>query len=111
MMTQKTPTCILFDKSGNFHSFGYEAESKYRILTETDEDDDSDDSDDSDNEKDKCEIEEDNVTEWLYFSRFRTKLFQDKLVCIIVYALTMLSKSTKHMKLKYNYKIRIFRRR
>lgn len=84
MMTPKTPTCILFDKSENFHSFGYEAEKKYRKLAEkaqeeleTDEDDDSDDSDD---EKDDDKIEEDSVTEWLYFRRFKMKLYRDYLM-------------------------------
>lgn len=84
MMTPKTPTCILFDKSENFHSFGYEAEKKYRKLAEkaqeeleTDEDDDSDDSDD---EKDDDKIEEDSVTEWLYFRRFKMKLYQDDMM-------------------------------
>ncbi|XP_052690682.1 heat shock 70 kDa protein 12A-like [Crassostrea angulata] len=84
MMTPKTPTCILFDKSENFHSFGYEAEKKYRNLAEkaqqeleTDEDDDSDDSDD---EKEENKIEEDNVTEWLYFRRFKMNLYQDDLM-------------------------------
>ncbi|XP_052690632.1 heat shock 70 kDa protein 12A-like [Crassostrea angulata] len=90
MMTPKTPTCILFDKSENFHSFGYEAEKKYRKLAEKaqekleiDEEDDSNDSDDSDdsvNEKVEDEIEEDNVTEWLYFRRFKMKLYQDDMM-------------------------------
>jgi len=31
--TSKVPTSILFDKTGKFDSFGYEAESKYRELS------------------------------------------------------------------------------
>lgn len=46
--TQKTPTSILFDDKGEFHSFGYEAEKKYSDLAAADELDE-----DEDNESDE----------------------------------------------------------
>ena len=32
LTTEKTSTCVLFDKDRKFHSFGYEAEDKYSTL-------------------------------------------------------------------------------
>ncbi|XP_062588781.1 heat shock 70 kDa protein 12B-like [Saccostrea cucullata] len=84
--TSKTPTCILFDKSGNFHSFGYDAERKYATLAERaqekqedeEEDEDSDDEDDSEkDEENKDKPKEDGFDDWLFFRRFKMKLFQD----------------------------------
>ncbi|XP_061190496.1 heat shock 70 kDa protein 12B-like [Saccostrea echinata] len=86
--TLKTPTCILFDKSENFHSFGYDAERTYTSLAEkaqerkeNDEDEDSDDDDDEDDdsndEKRKVKPKEDVFHEWLFFRRFKMKLFHD----------------------------------
>ncbi|XP_052803344.1 heat shock 70 kDa protein 12B-like [Mya arenaria] len=34
LMSLKTPTCLLLDQKGNFHSFGFEAENKYTSLAE-----------------------------------------------------------------------------
>lgn len=56
----KTPTSILFDCHKQFHSFGFEAESKYLHLLE-DEDGDADD--------------------WYYFTHFKMILYQNT-VCI-----------------------------
>lgn len=56
----KTPTNILFDCHKQFHSFGFEAESKYLHLLE-DEDGDAD--------------------EWYYFTHFKMILYQNT-VCI-----------------------------
>ena len=56
----KTPTNILFDCHKQFHSFGFEAESKYLHLLE-DEDGDADD--------------------WYYFTHFKMILYQNT-VCI-----------------------------
>ncbi|XP_056006367.1 heat shock 70 kDa protein 12A-like [Ostrea edulis] len=83
--TMKTPTCILFDKSKNFHSFGYEAERKYASLAEKaqerqngDEDEDDDDEDvDIDEEKSGSRTK-DNFKDWLLFRRFKMKLFQNE---------------------------------
>ena len=50
----KTPTTILFKPSGQFHSFGYEAEKKYAELAE-----------------------EDEIEGWKYFKRFKMKLYQE----------------------------------
>ncbi|KAL3831483.1 hypothetical protein ACJMK2_023224 [Sinanodonta woodiana] len=55
LVTDKTPTTILFDPNGDFHSFGYEAEDKYTELAEDDEHED-----------------------WYYFSRFKMKLHGQK---------------------------------
>jgi hypothetical protein len=33
-VTRKTPTVILFDEKGKFHSFGYKAEEAYSRLLE-----------------------------------------------------------------------------
>ncbi|XP_048746807.2 heat shock 70 kDa protein 12A-like [Ostrea edulis] len=89
--TMKTPTCILFDKSKNFHSFGYEAERKYASLAEKaqegqngDEDEDDDDEDDEDDEdsgsdeKERGSRREDNLEDWLFFRRFKMNLFQNE---------------------------------
>uniref|UniRef100_K1PX58 Heat shock 70 kDa protein 12A n=1 Tax=Magallana gigas TaxID=29159 RepID=K1PX58_MAGGI len=75
MTTLKTPTTILFDKAGNFHSFGYEAEKKYAELAERAQEEEGDESVDSDDEND-----EDNIAEWLYFRRFKMKLYRDYLM-------------------------------
>ncbi|XP_056006368.1 heat shock 70 kDa protein 12A-like [Ostrea edulis] len=80
--TMKTPTCILFDKSKNFHSFGYEAERKYASLAEKaqegqNEDEDDDEDDDSDEEKSGSRTK-DNFNDWLFFRRFKMKLFQNE---------------------------------
>ena len=56
----KTPTNSLFDCHKQFHSFGFEAESKYLHLLE-DEDGDADD--------------------WYYFTHFKMILYQNT-VCI-----------------------------
>ncbi|XP_052246887.1 heat shock 70 kDa protein 12B-like isoform X3 [Dreissena polymorpha] len=53
MVTCKAPTIVLFDKSGKFHSFGYEAETKYNSLAATDE-----------------------HIGWRYFRRFKMELFK-----------------------------------
>ncbi|KAL3831480.1 hypothetical protein ACJMK2_023221 [Sinanodonta woodiana] len=50
-VTDKTPTTILFDPNGDFHSFGYDAENKYDSLVNND-------------------IHQD----WYYFSRFKMTL-------------------------------------
>ena len=83
--TLKTPTCILFDKSKNFHSFGYDAERKYTTIAEntqhkTGESDDNDD--DSENERAQIVKEEDSIDDWLYFRRFKMKLFQNASVSL-----------------------------
>ncbi|KAK3588036.1 hypothetical protein CHS0354_012082 [Potamilus streckersoni] len=51
LVTDKTPTSILFKPDGDFHSFGYDAENKYVELAE-----------------------EDEHKNWHYFSRFKMKL-------------------------------------
>ncbi|KAK3588035.1 hypothetical protein CHS0354_012081 [Potamilus streckersoni] len=51
LVTEKTPTTILFKPNGEFHSFGYEAEDQYAELAEDDE-----------------------HKNWHYFSRFKMKL-------------------------------------
>ncbi|XP_052690693.1 heat shock 70 kDa protein 12A-like [Crassostrea angulata] len=75
MTTLKTPTTILFDKAGNFHSFGYEAEKKYAELAERAQEEDGDESVDSDDENDEAKI-----AEWLYFRRFKMKLYRNYLM-------------------------------
>lgn len=37
LLSLKTPTCLLLSPSGEFHSFGFEAENKYTDLAEDDE--------------------------------------------------------------------------
>ncbi|KAL3831479.1 hypothetical protein ACJMK2_023220 [Sinanodonta woodiana] len=51
LVTDKTPTTILFEPNGNFHSFGYQAENKYDNL-----------------------VNDDEHEEWYYFSRFKMTL-------------------------------------
>lgn len=34
LISLKTPTCLLVDPEGNFHSFGFEAENKYAFLAD-----------------------------------------------------------------------------
>jgi len=55
LMSQKTSTCVLFKPTGEFHSFGFEAEDKYSDLA-------------LDNEH----------HEWYYFRRFKMKLYETK---------------------------------
>lgn len=91
MLTLKTPTSILFDKSGNFHSFGYEAEKKYAEIAEevqekqdTTDDEDSDHSDDSDDTRKKDKVDDEITVEWLFFRRFKMMLFQKEMVGIFL---------------------------
>ncbi|XP_060577016.1 heat shock 70 kDa protein 12A-like [Ruditapes philippinarum] len=51
----KTPSCILFDPEGNFHSFGFEAEDKYADLAA-----------------------DENHFKWFYFKRFKMLLYEQK---------------------------------
>lgn len=91
--TLKTPTSILFDKSGNFHSFGYEAERKYAEIAEevqekqnstddedSDDSDDSDDSNDSDDTRKEDKVDDEITVDWLFFRRFKMMLFQKEMV-------------------------------
>ena len=55
LTTEKTSTCVLFDKDRKFHSFGYEAEDKYSSLA-------------SDNKH----------HDWYYFRRFKMMLYDRK---------------------------------
>ncbi|XP_078325395.1 heat shock 70 kDa protein 12B-like [Crassostrea virginica] len=55
LMTLKTSTCVLFDATGKFHSFGFEAEEKYSNLAL-----------------------EDNHHDWYYFRRFKMMLYDKK---------------------------------
>lgn len=57
LVSLKTSTCVLFDSTGKFHSFGYEAEEKYSNLALDDEHHD-----------------------WYFFRRFKMMLFS-KTVC------------------------------
>lgn len=52
----KTSTCVLFDPTGTFHSFGYEAEENYSALKGKNHD-------------------------WYYFRKFKMMVY-DKMVCI-----------------------------
>ncbi|WAQ93669.1 HS12B-like protein [Mya arenaria] len=54
MVTPKAPTVVLFDKARRFHSFGYDAETKYNHLAN-----------------------EDEHEGWRYFRRFKMTLFQN----------------------------------
>ncbi|XP_060603060.1 heat shock 70 kDa protein 12B-like [Ruditapes philippinarum] len=54
-LSLKTPTCILLDPEEKFHSFGYEAENKYKML-----------------------CEEDEHHNWLFFRRFKMLLHRNK---------------------------------
>lgn len=55
LLSTKTPTCVLFDQTGKFDSFGYEAEEKYSNLALEDEHHD-----------------------WFYFRRFKMMLYNTK---------------------------------
>lgn len=57
LMSEKAPTCVLFDKDGDFESFGFEAEERYMDLT-MDEDED--------------------INSWYYFQRFKMALHGQK---------------------------------
>ncbi|XP_060600490.1 heat shock 70 kDa protein 12A-like [Ruditapes philippinarum] len=54
-LSLKTPTSLLLDTEEKFHSFGYEAENKYKKL-----------------------VEEDEHHSWLFFRRFKMLLHQNK---------------------------------
>jgi hypothetical protein len=56
-LSLKTPTCILLDPEEKFHSFGYEAENKYKML-----------------------FEEDEHHNWLFFRRFKMLLHKNKVM-------------------------------
>lgn len=51
----KTSTSVLFEPTGKFHSFGYEAEEKYLTL-----------------------VDEKEQLNWFYFSRFKMMLYNNK---------------------------------
>lgn len=53
----KTSTCVLFDPTKTFHSFGYEAEEKYLDLAD-----------------------EDKHHDWFYFRRFKMMLYSMKVL-------------------------------
>ena len=55
LVTTKTPTVILFDEKGKFHSFGYKAEEAYSRL-----------------------LEDRKADGYSYFSTYKMKLFQDE---------------------------------
>ncbi|XP_062588783.1 heat shock 70 kDa protein 12A-like [Saccostrea cucullata] len=79
--TLKTPTCILFDKSGKFHSFGYDAERKYASLAEEAQSEQNDDVRDeevnsSEDEMRKDRTTEDGYNDWLFFRRFKMELYK-----------------------------------
>ena len=52
-LSMKTPTCVLFNPSKEFHSFGIEAEDKYIQLAE-----------------------EEDHRNWYYFRRFKMQLYR-----------------------------------
>ena len=59
--TPKTPTCLLLNPDGEFHSFGYEAKENYAAL------------------------EEDEVEQYYYFERFKMTLHESTvLLCLNV---------------------------
>lgn len=58
LLSHKAPTCVLFDKDGNFDCFGYDAEDKYMELAAD---------------------EDENVDEWYYFHRFKMNLYNQKI--------------------------------
>lgn len=60
LVSLKTSTCVLFDSTQKFHSFGYEAEEKYSNLALDDE-----------------------HYDWYYFRRFKMMLY-NKMVCIYI---------------------------
>ena len=53
----KTPTCILLDRKGKFHSFGYDAENKYADLAS-----------------------EGKHKEWYYFENIKMILYKSKVM-------------------------------
>ncbi|CAG2225148.1 unnamed protein product [Mytilus edulis] len=55
LVTDKTPTVVLFTPENKFHSFGYDAESKYAEL-----------------------VDDNKATDWKYFKRFKMTLFSDE---------------------------------
>ena len=55
LVSQKTSTCVLFDATGKFHSFGFEAEKEYSNLAL-----------------------DDNHHDWYYFRRFKMMLYDEK---------------------------------
>lgn len=81
----KTPTIILFNKSENFHCFGYKTEKKYARLAEKaqEEQDSKEDVESDDNDDKKDEEKKYSVAECLYFWRFKMKLYGDYLVGFI----------------------------
>jgi len=60
LISLKTPSTLLLAPNKQFHSFGYEAENKYSELTE--------------NEK---------HTGWLYFTKFKMILHNNKVISVI----------------------------
>jgi hypothetical protein len=56
-LSLKTSTCLLLDPAEKFHSFGYEAENKYKKL-----------------------VEEDEHHSWLFFRRFKMLLHKNKVM-------------------------------
>ena len=87
LVTQKTPTCVLFDAAGTFHSFGFEAEEKYSNLAL-----------------------EDNHHDWYYFRRFKMMLYDKKvlvhflyfnILCMWIYKRTV--RQAAHLTNKINY--------
>lgn len=63
LMSLKNSTCVLFDPTEKFHSFGYEAEEMYSNLAL-----------------------EDKHLDWYYFRRFKMMLY-NKMVCIYHYSI------------------------
>lgn len=63
LVSLKTSTCVLFDPTEKFHSFGYEAEEMYSNLAL-----------------------EDKHLDWYYFRRFKMMLY-NKMVCIYHYSI------------------------
>ncbi|XP_052072640.1 heat shock 70 kDa protein 12A-like [Mytilus californianus] len=55
LVTDKTPTVVLFTHENKFHSFGYNAESKYAEL-----------------------VDDNKASGWKYFKRFKMTLFSDE---------------------------------
>jgi hypothetical protein len=56
-LSLKTSTCLLLDPEEKFHSFGYEAENKYKML-----------------------CEEDEHHSWLFFRHFKMLLHNNKVM-------------------------------
>lgn len=65
-LSLKTPTCVLFDKHGDFHSFGNEAEDKYTQLAEAEE-----------------------HRDWYYFRRFKMQLYKSHVSKMEVWPLVL----------------------